>query len=138
MTDELLEDKLKRLRALSALSFPVETIELNPVRRSENLRLLRAYMSATQSVFSRVLKISSPAMYSNYETGKKHLPAGDARRIESELGLPKGWFERNHADDLFLSPDEVELIAELRRSQPNATKAFLNAIRSIRANGQRQ
>lgn len=132
MTDALLDEKLRRLRALSALSFPTEAVELNPMRRSENLRLLRAYMSATQAVFSRFLKVSSTSMYSTYETGRNILPDRDARRIESDLGLPKGWFERNHADDLFLSPDEVELVAELRRSPPNATKALLNAIRVIR------
>lgn len=136
-SDPAVAARLKMLEKM-AQRRAIETQEtgrfsLNPERRSENLRLLRAYMGgSSQENFRRMLKISSQATYSNHERGDPPLSVEDARRIELDLKLPKGWFERNNTDALFLGGAEFDLVQEMKECAPNATSALLTAVRSIR------
>lgn len=61
-----LKERMAQRRAVEAAE--VAKIVLQPERRGENLRLLRAYMGGTtQEKIGRMLKISSTSMFSNYE-----------------------------------------------------------------------
>ena len=111
---------------------PARTVPLNPDRRAENIRLLRAFLSADQANMAKLLKLGSQSYYSTIECERTALDEKNARRIEEELGLPSGWFERNNADSLFLSPVELDLILELRRSDPKATQSLVSAVQAVR------
>lgn len=128
--------KIKASRFPIAKSLPVTTTQqgapLNPERRAENLRLLRAFLNADQTEMSELLRLGSQSYYSTVELAKKQLAAGDARRIEKDLDLPDGWFERNNADSLFLSQAELNLIMELRHSDPEATLLLVSAVKAVR------
>jgi hypothetical protein len=87
---------------------------LDRSRRAENLRLLRAYMNVLQEDLSKTLRLNSQPYYSTVERGKKQLAESEARRIETNFGLPPGWMDRNNIDGLLLSRVELELINELR------------------------
>jgi len=111
-----------------------QEVDLNPDRRSDNLRLLRAYMNAHQDNFVAMLGIGSQSNYSKMETGDSLLDEVAARRIESDLGLPIGWLERNNGDAIFLSNDEFQLIKAIRQSPPEATLALTEAVKKLRPN----
>lgn len=108
-----------------------QEIDLNPERRGDNLRLLRAYMNEYQDNFVAMLGIGSQSNYSKLETGDSLLDDIDARRIESDMGLPIGWLERNNGDAIFLSNDEFQLIKAIRQSPPEATLALTEAVRKL-------
>lgn len=139
-----LKELLERVRARSALldqqkelsmqaDVISQKIDLNPNRRSDNLRLLRAYINANQQDFVKMLRLGSQSGYSKIERGEAPLGLGDARRIESELNLPYGWFERNNGDAmLFLSNDEFRLVQTIRQSPAAATIAVTDVIGKFR------
>lgn len=108
-----------------------QEIDLNPDRRSDNLRLLRAYINAHQDSFVEMLSLGSQSGYSKVERGEAMLGSGDARRIESELNLPVGWLERNNGDAMFLSNEEFQLIQAIREAPTDATIAVTDAIRKL-------
>lgn len=107
-------------------------VQSTPERRAENLRLLRAFLNATQEDLTGLLNLGSQSYYSSVERGTQTLTAGEARRVEKDLGLPECWLERNNANSLFLSSAELDLILELRRSSVDATSSFVAAISAIR------
>lgn len=106
---------------------------LCPERRGENLRLLRAFLNnPPQTDLAEALGLGSQSNYSSVERGEKPLTAAKARRIEKDLDLPGGWLERNNADSLFLSPEELDLVLELRRSSVEATLSLTSVVQAIR------
>jgi len=128
--------KIKASRFPVVKLMPVATTQqgapLNPERRAENLRLLRAFLNADQTDMAELLRLGSQSYYSTVELAKKQLTAGDARRIEKDLDLPDGWLERNNADSLFLSQTELDLLLELRRSDSEATLSLVSAVKAVR------
>jgi transcriptional regulator with XRE-family HTH domain len=95
-------------------------VKYNADHRSENLRLLRAFLNATQDSFATLLGVGSQGQYSQFERGNPSLSAGEARRIERELGIPNNWLDRSNSHSLFLSQDEQSLINEIRGVNPGA------------------
>lgn len=108
-----------------------EGINLNPNRRSDNLRLLRAYMNERQGDFASLLEIGSQSQYSKIERGESSLNQNHARQIEASLGLSVGWLERNNGDAIFLSNDEFLLLQTIRHSPSGATTALTEAVRKL-------
>lgn len=130
--------KIKESRTASAIPVSPEANQ-SPRRpasehRAGNLRLLRAFFNSSQQEFERCLKLGSQSSYSVYERGfdNKVLPESQARRIEREFELPEGWFDRDNADSLFLSHEELALIMGLRASSPNAITALSNTVMAIK------
>lgn len=128
-----LEKKSELQRQAQSIS---HQIDLNPDRRADNLRLLRAYINAHQDSFVEILKLGSQSNYSKIERGESPLGSESARHIESELGLPIGWLERNNSDAIFLSNDEFQLIQTVRHAPADATIALVDAIKKLRSNRQ--
>lgn len=129
--------KIKASRVPVVMAPPVTTTQrsapLNPERRAENLRLLRAFLNEDQTDMTELLRLGSQSYYSTVERGEKQLTAGEARRIEEDLDLPSSWLDRNNADALFLSQAELDLILELRQSSPEAALSVVSAVRAVRA-----
>lgn len=123
--------ELQKQSQIRPTSKPV--IEINPARRGENLRILRAFLDAHQENFVSMLGIGSQSLYSKIERGDSLLDEKQARKIEASLGLPLGWLERNNGDSIFFSNDECQLITEIRKSAPEATVALIEAVKSIRS-----
>lgn len=125
---------LDERRQAQAEGMSVSTkFESNPARRGENLRILRAFMSGHQYSFVDMLGIGSQSYYSNIECGKTQLCDNEARKVESDLGLPLGWLDRNNGEAIFFSSDELRLIQELRKSSPAATTALIETMKNVRA-----
>lgn len=114
---------------------PVATengVPLNPARRAENLHLLRTFLNARQEDMVTMLSLSSQSYFSQVERGEKTLASWEARQIEQAIGLPDGWFERNNATSLFLSPKEFDLIVELRNVGADTADAVLTLLRALK------
>lgn len=125
---------LEERRLTQTTGMPVSPkFDRNPARRAENLRVLRAFMSGHQYSFVDMLGIGSQSYYSNVESGKTQLCDNEARKVESDLGLPLGWLDRNNGEVLFFSCDEFRLIQELRKSSPAATIALIETMKNVRA-----
>lgn len=107
-------------------------LKLNPARRRENLRLLRTYMDADQKEFVSMLGVGCQSLYSRFERGESQLDDKQARKIESGVGLPPGWLDRDNGATILLSNDEWHLIHELRKSSPEATLALIQTAKSLR------
>lgn len=108
-------------------------IDLDRSRRGENLELLRwYYMNERQDPFVSMLGIGSQSRYSAIVNGKSTLDNTEARKIETELNLPRGWLDRDNSKTIFLSNDEWQLVQELRRSEPNATTSLRETMKHMR------
>lgn len=127
--------KIKQTRFPQPPLLPVVTengVPLNSSRRAENLHLLRTFLNARQEDMVAMLALSSQSFFSQVERGEKTLASWEARQIEKAIGLPEGWFERNNATSLFLSPKEFDLIVELRNSNDEVTDAVLALLLTFR------
>ncbi len=89
-------------------------------------------MSEHQNSFVDMLGIGSQSYYSNIESCKTQLCDNEARKVESDLGLPLGWLDRNNGEAIFFSSDELRLIQELRKSSPAATTVLIETIKNVR------
>lgn len=107
----------------------------NPALRQENLWLFRAYMKTSQEECARMLRIGGQKTYSTIETGQSELEDRQATRIESELALADGWFDRNNAAMLFITNDEFLLIQEVRKSGLQAAVSVAEMLKNIRVRG---
>jgi transcriptional regulator with XRE-family HTH domain len=126
-------EELERRKDLNAkVDVLSRKIKLDPERRSENLRLLRAYMNAHQDSFVGMLGIGSQSMYSKIERGESTLSEAEARSIEEELSLPLGWLDRNNGDSIFLTNEELLLIKSLKGVSASAILATQEAIEKLR------
>ena len=123
----------KQAESIAQYGAVADRLDLNAKKRSENLRLLRAFMDEYQEDFKRLVMIGSQSTYSKIESGEVDFPARSARQIESELDLPIGWFDRDNGSGLFLTNDELNLVQELRKSPLDATEILLKAIQSLRS-----
>lgn len=106
--------------------------QVDASRRSENLRLLRAYLNVRQEDLSQTLGLSSQSYYSCVERGDKNLAAWEARRMEADLDLPDGWLDRNNVDGLLLSNAELTLIRELRGASQEVVKSLTDVVKGMK------
>lgn len=106
-------------------------IEYASAHRAENLRLLRAYFDATHDDFAALLQFPGQPQYSQVERGNRKLTAGEARTIESDLGIPHMWLERRNTDALFLSQDGLSLVNVTRLAKPGAALALAGVIKLL-------
>ena len=82
-------------------------VNLDSTRRGSNLLLLRCFFrNAHQENIARMLGISQ-SRYSTIENGKSLLDDIDARQIESELGLPLGWLDRDNSKAIFIPNEKI-------------------------------
>lgn len=106
-------------------------IDFKDERRSENLRLLRAYFDTTQERFAQLLRVSSQSQYSSFERGLKVLPSEDARTIERSLGLPENWLDRSNAPMLFVTTDQLAVLKEVQKAPAEAAIPLAKAVKSM-------
>jgi transcriptional regulator with XRE-family HTH domain len=119
---------LERLRHASE-----HGIDYNADRRAENLRILRAFLNATQDEQASLLGIASQPQYSQLERGEQGLESDEARQMERALGIPEYWLDRVNAQALFMTQDELSLINEIRRAKPGAALLLANAVKGLTA-----
>ena len=110
-----------------------DRLVLNKKNRSNNLRILRAFMDEYQDEFKRLVMIGSQSTYSKVESGDIDFPEKTARMVESELDFPIGWFDRDNTAGLFASNEELSLLQELRKSPSDVTTALLDVIHKLRS-----
>lgn len=135
--DELIAEIKAKLRAAreaehqKQASAAAHGVEYSEARRSENLRLLRAYFNTTQDRFAELLGVSSQSQYSLFERGQKVLPSVEAREIERGLDLPDRWLDRANAQALFVATGQLAVLKELQRAPADASPLLAKVLNSL-------
>jgi transcriptional regulator with XRE-family HTH domain len=122
--------QLKRMRA--ERDELRQSLSMDKARRPANLRLLRSYFDETQASFGSLLQIGQTEV-SLLERGEKALSTSDKDSIESTLGLPGDWFDRDNGARLFLTNDEMLLLVELRGYEPSVVRALTSVVKELKS-----
>lgn len=107
---------------------------LHIIRRTNLLSLYSAFLiesaqaspalatNATDKAFAEKLAIANTS-FSSYKTGARVIGDRVARQIEPRLGLPTGWMDKEHSQQVAQTSEEVQLARFLKL----ATRAFKRA-----------
>ena len=101
--------------------------------RSKNLDLIRWLRGGHNQIASRLERITNSSYVSLMARGEREIQDYTAKNIETTLGLPERWLDRDHVEILNMSSLDWEVHTQLL-SLPDASKvnllAFLNSIKS--------
>lgn len=78
--------------------------------RMKNLYLLRFFYETMGSVAKELNGIANESALIRMGQGKKEVSDATARSIESRLGLPEGWMDRDNEKILRMSPTDHQLL----------------------------
>jgi len=97
--------------------------------RSRNLDLIRGIFHGHQSVLKQLAGFTNSTYLSQMAWGKRPIDDAQARTIESKMGLPKGWMDRDNIRALHTSDSDYTLCEKVVRL-PDAKKQALLALLS--------
>lgn len=80
--------------------------------RVKNLRELTLQWGGPSSI-AKKLKISGPSYISQLISGHRPLTEKSVRRFEKELGLPVGWFDKDHDNPTPATPLDDSLVTRV-------------------------
>ena len=137
MLDSTLQERLESIKASLARRRTERDelrrcLEADSARRPINLRLLRAYFDVTQQHVGELFNVAQGRV-SQLERGEEPISDSQAKDVESSLGLPAEWFDRDNGPSLFLSNEEKLLLSALKGLSVPAMNELISVVKSLKS-----
>lgn len=93
--------------------------------RSRNLDLIRWLNSGHQPVVKKLIGLTNSAYISQMALGERPIETSNARSIETLLGMPKGWMDRDNVAIIQMQELDYALHEKVARLSEEGKKGLL-------------